>query len=81
VCLDCFNIKTLSWHVYNSNLNIGSFDFILILAQIINNFSKVQQNENLFNLCRNGKGITIYIGTLGKPYGINCIGVGYMQHN
>jgi hypothetical protein len=43
VCLDCFS------HRYGrslvQNLTIQNFDFIIILAQIINNFSKVRQKK------------------------------------
>jgi hypothetical protein len=42
------------------NLRVNVFYFIKILVQIINNFSKVQQNEKELNLCQNGKGTTIF---------------------
>jgi hypothetical protein len=37
------------------------FYFIKISTQMINNFSKFRQNKKLFNLCRNGKGTTIFL--------------------
>jgi hypothetical protein len=43
VCLDCLSFKSFSQKVYDSKLDIWTFDFIRILAQIIYNFSKVQQ--------------------------------------
>ncbi len=65
VCLDCFNFKSLSWKVCGSNPISPSFKFIKILARIMNNFSKVQQNKNKYNLCQNGKGIMVYKKILG----------------
>jgi hypothetical protein len=41
-------------------LRVEHLDVIKILAQIMNNFAKVRQNEKYFNLCQNGKGTTIY---------------------
>jgi hypothetical protein len=41
VCLNYFSFKSLSWKVYGSNLDTWSFKFIKILAQVMNNFSKV----------------------------------------
>jgi hypothetical protein len=38
--LDCLKFKSLSWKVYGSKLDNKTFDFIKILAQIINKFSK-----------------------------------------
>jgi hypothetical protein len=38
MCLDCFNHKTMSLQVCDSNLDSGNFEFIKILAQIINIF-------------------------------------------
>jgi hypothetical protein len=55
VCLDCLTFKSLSLKVYDLNLTYEIFDFIKILAQIINIFSKVWQNKKWFNLCWNGK--------------------------
>jgi len=37
MCLDYFNLKSLLWKVCDSKLDNGTFDFIKILAQIINN--------------------------------------------
>jgi hypothetical protein len=37
----------------------GNFDFIIILAQILNKISKVWQKKKKFNLCQNGKGIVV----------------------
>jgi len=45
MCLDCFNFESPSWKVYDSNLDSWTFKFIKILAQIMNNFSKIQKNE------------------------------------
>jgi len=50
VCIDCFNFKLLDLKllkVCSSNLTVNFFDFIKNLAQIINNFSKVQQNKKI----------------------------------
>jgi hypothetical protein len=44
-CLDCLNFKSLLWKVRDSKLDSRTFDFIEILAQIINKISKVWQNE------------------------------------
>jgi hypothetical protein len=46
MCLDCFNYKSMSRKVRDSNLHTWMFKFIKNLTQIMNNFSKVQQNEN-----------------------------------
>ncbi len=46
MCLDCFNYKSMSWKVRDSNLHTWMFKFIKNLTQIMNNFSKVQKNEN-----------------------------------
>ncbi len=53
MCLDYINFKSLTSEIYGlklerfaiQNMIVESFDFIKILAQIINNFSKFQQNE------------------------------------
>jgi meiotically up-regulated gene 157 (Mug157) protein len=45
MCLDFLNLKTLLWKVWSSKTNNLTFDFIKILAQIINIFSRTQQNE------------------------------------
>ncbi len=45
VCLDCLTFKSLSLKVYDLNLTYEIFDFIKILAQIINIFSKVWKNK------------------------------------
>jgi hypothetical protein len=45
MCLDYFNLKSLPWKVCDSKRDNSTFDFIKISAQIINNFSKVRQNE------------------------------------
>jgi hypothetical protein len=45
MCLNCFSMKSLLWKVCNLELDNWTFDFIKILAQIKNNFSKVQQNN------------------------------------
>jgi hypothetical protein len=44
VSLDCLNVKSLSWKVCNSKPNSSTFDFIKILTQIINHFSKAHEN-------------------------------------
>jgi hypothetical protein len=41
MCLDFLNLKSLIWKVCNSKPNNLTFDFIKILAQIIDNFSIV----------------------------------------
>jgi hypothetical protein len=46
VCLDCFSLKSLLWKVYSLKLDSWTFDFIKFSAQIVNNFSKVQQKKN-----------------------------------
>jgi hypothetical protein len=45
VCKYYLNLKSLLWKVYGSKLDNGTFDFITILAQIINKISKVWQNK------------------------------------
>jgi hypothetical protein len=50
VCQYYLNLKSLLWQVYDSKLDNGTFDFIKILAQIINIFSKVWPKNIIFNL-------------------------------
>jgi hypothetical protein len=57
ICLNCLNLRSL---FCDSKPNSRTFDFIKNSTQIINIFSKVQQNENNNNLCRNDKGITYF---------------------
>ncbi len=45
VCPDCLSLKSLLWKVCGLKLDSSNFDFIKFLAQIINNFSKVQPNK------------------------------------
>jgi hypothetical protein len=60
VSLDYLNFKSLSWRVCNSKHNNSTFDFIKILKQIINHFSKAHDKIYIFlNLCQNSKGTTI----------------------
>jgi hypothetical protein len=61
MCLDYFSFKSLLWKVHDSKLDFWSFDFIKILAQIINKISKVRQFYFLFlNLGWNGKGPMVF---------------------
>jgi hypothetical protein len=57
--LDYLNFKSLSWKVCNSKPDSSTFDFIKILTQIINHFSKAHENKKKINLCQNGIGMTI----------------------
>jgi hypothetical protein len=46
-CLDSFSFKSLSWKLYGSKLDNRTFKFIIILAQIINKFTKVAKQKKL----------------------------------
>ncbi len=46
MCLDCLGYKSLSLKIFGSKRDNQNFDFIKILKQIIDNFSKFQQTKN-----------------------------------
>jgi hypothetical protein len=66
VCQYYLNLKSLLWKVYDSKLDNGTFDFIKILAQIINIFSKVWPKNIIFNLWKNGKSTMVCEGLCQK---------------
>jgi hypothetical protein len=57
MCLNYLDLRSL---LCGSKPDSWTFDFIKNSTQIINIFSKVQQNEKSFDLCWNGKGITYF---------------------
>jgi hypothetical protein len=48
VCFDYFSSNSLLWKICSSKLDNRTFDFINILAQIINKFFKSSKTKNNF---------------------------------